>query len=63
MAPERSGRMTLIKEQRLLARSIFIIDADDVIRYVQIVPELTDHPEYDQALDALRDVMGLKKAA
>lgn len=53
----------LIKEQRLLARSIFIIDADNVIRYVQIVPELTDHPEYDQALDALREMVGIKKAA
>ena len=29
----------LIKELRLLARSVFIIDKDDVIRYVQIVPE------------------------
>jgi thiol peroxidase len=43
----------LIKELRLLARSIFIIDKDDVIRYVEIVPEVTDHPDYDKALAAV----------
>ncbi|MDA8084680.1 MAG: thiol peroxidase [Nitrospiraceae bacterium] len=46
----------LIRELRLLARSIFIIDRNDVIRYVQVVPELTDHPDYDGALAALREI-------
>ena len=40
----------LIKELRLLARSIVIIDKNDVVRYVQIVPEVTHHPDYDTAL-------------
>jgi len=44
----------LIKEIRLLARSIFIIDKNDVIRYIQIVPELTEHPDYDKALEELK---------
>ena len=44
----------LIKEIRLLARSIFIIDRSDVIKYIQIVPELTQHPDYDRALDELK---------
>ena len=39
----------LIKELRLLARSIFIIGRDDVLRYVQIVPEKTNEPDYDAA--------------
>lgn len=43
----------LIKELRLLARSIFIIDAGDVVRYVEIVPEVTNHPDYDKALQAV----------
>ncbi len=43
----------LIKELRLLARSIFVVDPDDVIRYVQIVPEVTDHPDYGAALRAV----------
>lgn len=40
----------LIKELRLLSRSIFIIDKDDIVRYIEIVPELTEHPDYDRAL-------------
>ena len=35
----------LIKELRLLARSIFIIDKDKVIRYIEIIPEITNHPD------------------
>jgi thiol peroxidase len=44
----------LIKELRLLARSIFIIDKDDVIRYKEIVQELTDLPDFLSALDAVK---------
>jgi thiol peroxidase len=47
----------LIKELRLLARSIFIIDKNDVIRYIEIVPELTNHPDYDKALGALKELL------
>lgn len=46
----------LIKELRLLARSIFIVDKNDVIQYIQIVPELTDQPDYDRALEAVRSM-------
>jgi thiol peroxidase len=53
----------LIKEARLLARSIFIIGKDDVVRYRQIVAEQTVHPDYDAALAALAKIMGLLKAA
>ncbi|HAK88067.1 MAG: lipid hydroperoxide peroxidase [Nitrospirae bacterium GWC2_46_6] len=44
----------LIKELRLLARSIFIVDKDDVIRYIEIVAETTSLPDYDKALDAAK---------
>ena len=47
----------LIKELRLLARSIFIIDKNDVLRYIEIVPELTNHPDYDKALGALKKLL------
>jgi thioredoxin-dependent peroxiredoxin len=40
----------LIKGLRLLARSIFVVDPADVIRYQEIVPEVTHHPDYDRAL-------------
>ncbi len=42
----------LVKELRLLARSIFVIDRSDVVRYVQIVPEMTNEPDHDKALSA-----------
>ena len=47
----------LIKELRLLARSIFILDKNDIIRYIEIVPELTKHPDYDKALDAVKKLI------
>jgi len=48
----------LIKELRLLARTVFIIDNSDTVRYVQIVKEMTDQPDYDAVLAALADVTG-----
>jgi len=44
----------LIKEVSLLARAIFVVGADDRIRYVQIVPEVTTPPDYEAALGAVR---------
>jgi thioredoxin-dependent peroxiredoxin len=46
----------LIKELRLLARSIFILDRQDTIRYIELVKEVTTHPDYDQALAALKQI-------
>ncbi|HTZ11900.1 MAG TPA: thiol peroxidase [Candidatus Margulisiibacteriota bacterium] len=44
----------LIKDLRLLSRAIFIIDKDDVVRYVEYVKELGTEPDYQAALDALK---------
>lgn len=52
------GYGVLIKELRLLARSIFIIDREGVVRYVEIVPEVTSHPDYDKALEAIQSLIG-----
>lgn len=43
----------LIKELRLLTRAIFVLDAAGVIQYVEVVPEMTSHPDYDAALAAV----------
>jgi thiol peroxidase len=48
----------LIKELRLLARAVFVLDRDGVIRYMQIVNELASEPNYEAALDAVK---GLEK--
>ncbi|MER3500135.1 MAG: thiol peroxidase [Candidatus Fervidibacterota bacterium] len=47
----------LIKELKLLARSVWVIDKDGVIRYKQIVPEVTNEPDYDAAMAALKEVV------
>jgi thiol peroxidase len=49
---------THVKELRQERRSVFIVDKDDVIRYVQYVPEMSEHPDYDAALAALKDLTG-----
>jgi len=43
----------LIRDLRLLSRAIFIIDRDDTVRYVEYVPEVAQHPDYDKAIQAL----------
>jgi thiol peroxidase len=44
----------LIKEMRLLARAVFIIGKDDLIKYTQLVKELSSPPDYNSALAALK---------
>ena len=46
----------LIEELRLLARAVFIVDADGIVRYKQIVEELTNEPDYNAALKAVTEV-------
>ena len=41
----------LIKELRLLARSIFVMGPDDKVQYVEYVKEVTNHPNYDSVLN------------
>jgi len=48
----------LIKEHRLLAHSIFIIDKNDRIRYIEIVPEVMNELNYDKAIEALKLIIG-----
>jgi len=47
----------LIKELRLLTRAVLVVDADNVIRYIEIVPEVTDEPNFDAALEALSSLV------
>jgi thiol peroxidase len=43
----------LIKELRLLARAVFVVDQNGVVRYVQLVKELAQEPNYDEVLQAV----------
>ncbi|MGE4439951.1 MAG: thiol peroxidase [Desulfomicrobium sp.] len=47
----------LIDGLRLLARAIFVIDAQGKVAYVQTVPELTHEPDYAAVLDAVKKLI------
>ena len=44
----------LIKELRLLARAVFVVDSNNTVTYVEYVPEVSSHPDYDKALAAVK---------
>jgi len=46
----------LIEDYGLLARAIFIIDAEGKLKYQELVPNITEHPNYDAALEALKTI-------
>ncbi|HEX4138009.1 MAG TPA: thiol peroxidase [Bryobacteraceae bacterium] len=45
---------TLIQDVRLLSRAIFVVSPDNTIKYVEYVPEVGKHPNYEAALAAVR---------
>lgn len=47
----------LIKELRLLARAVFVVDKEGTIRYKELVDELTNEPNYNAALKAARELL------
>jgi len=47
----------LIKELRLLARAIFILDRDGILQYIQLVKEVADEPDYNKILGALKNLV------
>lgn len=47
----------LIKDLRLLARGIFVVDKQQIVRYVQLVPEITQEPNYKEAIEAAKKLL------
>ncbi len=43
----------LIKELRLLARAVFVVDKAGVVRYLELVKEVGNEPDYDAILQAV----------
>jgi thioredoxin-dependent peroxiredoxin len=48
----------LIKELSLLARAVAVVGTDGKLVHFQVVPEITEHPDYDAALAAAREAAG-----
>lgn len=47
----------VIEELRLLSRGIVILDKDNVVRYVEYVKEVTNHPDYDKAIEEVKKLI------
>ena len=47
----------LIKDLRLLARAVFVVDKKGIVRYENIVPEIAHEPDYDEALDEVKKLL------
>jgi thiol peroxidase len=47
-----------IKERRLTSRAVFVVDKQNIVRYVEYLPEIATHPNYDAALAALQHIAG-----
>jgi thiol peroxidase len=48
---------TLIKERRWLRRAVFVVDQNDVLRYVAYMPKLGDEPDYEAVLAAVGQLL------
>ena len=46
----------LIKENRLLARSIFVVGPDNVLAHVEYVGDIVNEPDYEAALAAIKSI-------
>lgn len=47
----------LIKEFALDMRAIFVVDNQDKITYVEVLQEMTEHPNYDAAIAAVKQLL------
>jgi len=47
----------LIQELRLLARAVYVVDREGVVRHAQIVPEIAEEPDYSAVLEAVKQAV------
>ena len=47
----------LIEELKLLARGVFVLDANSKVVYAETVKEVASEPNYDAAMSALKSVL------
>lgn len=46
----------IIKDMGLLTRAIFIIDSQGVVKYKELVANISQHPDYESALNAVKNI-------
>ncbi|NLI61582.1 MAG: thiol peroxidase [Clostridiales bacterium] len=47
----------VIEELRLLSRGIVVLDKGNMVKHVEYVREVTEHPDYDKALDQVKQML------
>jgi len=47
----------LVKELKLLARAVFIVDDQDYVRYAELVPEIGQEPDYERILHTVKALL------
>jgi thiol peroxidase len=47
---------THVKELRLEQRAVLVVDGEGTVRYAQYVPEIAQHPDYEAALSAVKEL-------
>ena len=47
----------LIKELRLLARAVFVVDREGIVRYGQLVKEVSSEPNYEEVIAAVKKIV------
>ncbi|MNO47630.1 putative thiol peroxidase [compost metagenome] len=47
----------LIKEFALDHRAVFVLDKDNTIRYVEVLKEMGEHPNYDAPIEAVKQLL------
>ena len=47
----------MVQPLHLLARTVIVTDKDNIVRYIQVVPELTNLPDMEAAMKAARALL------
>lgn len=47
----------VIEELRLLARGTIVIDRNDIVRHVEYVPNVSDHPDYAKVMTTVKEYL------
>jgi thioredoxin-dependent peroxiredoxin len=47
----------LIEKLHLHSRAVFIVDKDDIVRYVEYVPRIAEPPDFDKAIAAIKKLI------
>ncbi len=47
----------VIEELRLLSRGVVVLDKNNVVQYVEYLSEITNHPDYEKAIEAVKKLV------